>query len=42
MTGATFMGTELWAKGLGLLRELVPNAKAIAVLVNPDNSKPNL
>jgi putative ABC transport system substrate-binding protein len=38
MTGATFMGTELSSKGLGLLRELVPNAKVIAVLVNPDNS----
>ena len=38
MTGVTFIGTELAAKGLGLLRELVPNAKAIAVLVNPDNS----
>ena len=37
MTGAAVMGTELWAKGLGLLRELVPTAKTIAVLVNPDN-----
>jgi len=42
MTGATFMGTELSFKGLGLLRELVPNAKVIAVLVNPDNSMRNL
>ena len=42
MTGATFMGTELSSKGLGLLRELVPNAKVIAVLVNPDNSMRNL
>jgi putative ABC transport system substrate-binding protein len=38
ITGVTFMGAELAAKGLGLLRELVPNAKTIAVLVNPDNS----
>ena len=37
MTGMMFMGAELAAKGLGLLRELVPNAKTIAVLVNPDN-----
>jgi putative ABC transport system substrate-binding protein len=37
MTGATFLGAELWAKGLGLLHELVPNAKTITVLVNPDN-----
>ncbi len=37
-TGATFIGTELGGKGLGLLRELVPKAKTIAVLVNPDNS----
>ena len=42
MTGATFMGTELWAKGLGLLRDLVPKAKMIAVLVNPDNSMRHL
>ena len=37
MTGVMFMGAQLAAKGLGLLRELVPNAKTIAVLVNPDN-----
>ena len=37
MTGATFMGAQLAAKGLGLLRELVPKAKTIAVLVNPNN-----
>jgi putative ABC transport system substrate-binding protein len=37
MTGVMFMGAQLVAKGLGLLRELVPNAKTIAVLVNPDN-----
>ncbi len=38
VTGATFIGAELGAKGLGLLHELVPRAKIIAVLVNPDNS----
>jgi putative tryptophan/tyrosine transport system substrate-binding protein len=37
MSGVMFMGAQLAAKGLGLLRELVPNAKTIAVLVNPDN-----
>jgi len=37
MTGITFIGAELAAKGLGLLRELMPNATTIAVLVNPDN-----
>ena len=37
MTGVMFLGAQLAAKGLGLLRELVPNAKTTAVLVNPDN-----
>jgi putative ABC transport system substrate-binding protein len=37
MTGVMFLGAQLAAKGLGLLRELVPNAKTAAVLVNPDN-----
>ena len=37
LTGVTFMGAELAAKGVGLLRELVSNAKTMAVLVNPDN-----
>jgi putative ABC transport system substrate-binding protein len=37
MTGVMFLGAQLAAKGLGLLHELVPNARTIAVLVNPDN-----
>lgn len=37
MTGVMFLGALLAAKGLGLLRELLPNTKTIAVLVNPDN-----
>ena len=39
MTGATFMGTELWAKGLGLLRELMPGAKAIRRAREPGQSE---
>jgi putative tryptophan/tyrosine transport system substrate-binding protein len=38
-TGAVLMGTELGAKRLEWLRELVPNAGMVAVLVNP--SSPN-
>jgi ABC-type uncharacterized transport system substrate-binding protein len=38
VTGFTTMNTELGAKRLGLLRELVPRATRIAVLVNPGNS----
>jgi putative ABC transport system substrate-binding protein len=34
-TGINFFTTELVAKRLGLLRELVPAAKRVAVLVNP-------
>jgi putative ABC transport system substrate-binding protein len=37
VTGASFFTTELGAKRLELLRDLVPNATTIAVLVNPDN-----
>ena len=36
-TGATFITGPLHAKRLELLHELVPKAKAIALLVNPDN-----
>jgi putative ABC transport system substrate-binding protein len=36
-TGVNFFTTELVAKRLGLLRELVPGAQRIAVLVNPTN-----
>lgn len=37
VTGATFIATELAAKRLELLSELVPHAKVIALLVNPNN-----
>jgi putative ABC transport system substrate-binding protein len=37
LTGINFFSTELAAKRLGLLRELVPSATRIAVLVNPAN-----
>src|SRR5215468_9039571 len=35
LTGVNFLLTELAAKRLELLREMVPNAKRVAVLVNP-------
>jgi putative ABC transport system substrate-binding protein len=38
LTGANFFGTELSAKRLELLRELLPAATRIAVLVNPGNA----
>ena len=37
VTGVNYMQTQLAAKQLGLLRELVPSATRFAVLVNPDN-----
>jgi putative ABC transport system substrate-binding protein len=37
-TGVNFYTVELAAKRLGLLRELVPRAARIAVLVNPNNA----
>jgi putative ABC transport system substrate-binding protein len=37
MTGVNFFASELAAKRLGLLRELVPGAARVAVLVNPAN-----
>src|SRR5262249_39519657 len=37
-TGINFFTSEVLAKRLGLLRELVPKAVRIAVLVNPTNS----
>jgi putative ABC transport system substrate-binding protein len=38
LTGINFLGTELVAKRLELLRELVPAAVRVAVLVNPGNT----
>jgi putative ABC transport system substrate-binding protein len=37
-TGVNFLSAELAAKRLGLMRELVPGAARIAVLVNPTNA----
>jgi putative ABC transport system substrate-binding protein len=37
-TGINFFATEVVAKRLGLLHELVPNAVRVAVLVNPGNA----
>jgi ABC-type uncharacterized transport system substrate-binding protein len=37
LTGINFLAVEVAAKRLGLLRELVPGARRIAVLVNPAN-----
>ena len=36
-TGISTLNAELTAKRLGLLRELVPQAASIAVLLNPSN-----
>jgi len=37
VTGVSFFGNELGAKRLALLRELIPSASKIAILVNPSN-----
>ena len=37
VTGITFFAEELGAKALGLLRELVPGAKTVGLMVNPSN-----
>jgi putative ABC transport system substrate-binding protein len=39
LTGVNFFAAELTAKRLELLRELVPAAVRVAVLVNPDNAQ---
>jgi putative tryptophan/tyrosine transport system substrate-binding protein len=38
ITGVTFYSNVVMAKRLGLVRELLPNADVIAVLINPDNA----
>jgi putative ABC transport system substrate-binding protein len=38
MTGITFMATELCAKRVEFLKELLPNAKNIALLSNPEHA----
>jgi putative ABC transport system substrate-binding protein len=38
LTGINFLNTELTAKRLELLRELIPAAARVAVLVNPSNA----
>ena len=38
MTGMTFMATELCAKRVEMLRELLPGAKRIALLSNPEHA----
>jgi len=38
LTGFNQINSELGAKGLALLHELVPNAVRVAVLVNPANA----
>ena len=37
VTGISWFGAELGAKGLGLLHDLVPNAAVFALLINPKN-----
>jgi putative ABC transport system substrate-binding protein len=39
LTGVVFLGSELTAKRLELLRELLPRANRVAVLVNPANAE---
>jgi putative tryptophan/tyrosine transport system substrate-binding protein len=42
ITGATFFSNLLTAKRLGLLHELVPNARVFSALVNPKNANAQL
>ena len=39
MTGVNFLSAELAAKRLELLREMVPQARRVAVLVNPADAR---
>ena len=41
-TGINFFDTEVDTKRLGLMHELLPKAKRLAVLVNPANAKPRM
>ena len=36
LTGVTFIGVELWGKRVELISELVPETRALAVLMNPN------
>jgi putative ABC transport system substrate-binding protein len=38
VTGASRLSTELGAKRLGVLQELVPGAALVAIFINPDNA----
>src|SRR5207302_2127170 len=38
LTGFTIVGAELMPKRLELMSDLIPEAKAMALLVNPNNS----
>jgi len=42
VTGVTLIGTELGGKQLGLLREMVPKAAVIALLLNPNSPNAEL
>jgi putative ABC transport system substrate-binding protein len=37
LTGVNFLASELWAKQLGLLHELLPSAVVVGLLTNPKN-----
>jgi putative tryptophan/tyrosine transport system substrate-binding protein len=39
ITGVTFLSAQLYQKQLGLLREVVPNAAVLGILVNLDNPR---
>jgi putative ABC transport system substrate-binding protein len=42
LTGVSFLNVELHPKRLELLSELVPQARVIALLVNPNNPQTDL
>jgi putative ABC transport system substrate-binding protein len=39
VTGVTFFAAQLLQKQIGILHELVPNAAALGILINPDNRR---